>query len=262
MAHEGPRILTADIETLPLLTYNWSLFDEPRAIDRIAKDWAVFSAAAKWMHKSRVEYVDTRMRSEPSDDIELLRWLCEMLDEADIVLGQNVKKFDMRKIRARAIKHGLKPFREPLVVDTMLMAREVGAFTSNKLEYLSTLTDEHKSKHAKYPGFALWLGILRNEQAAWEEARKYNVQDVKSTEKLYLRLRPWARTHPNLAHYYKDEQRRCPRCGSPNIHATGETVFRGVSEYEEYECTDCGGFSRSRFTLNTRSKRKAMLQPL
>ena len=75
MTHEGPRILTADIETLPLLTYNWSLFDEPRAIDRIAKDWAVFSAAAKWLHKNRVQSVDTSKRRDPSDVNELLRWL-------------------------------------------------------------------------------------------------------------------------------------------------------------------------------------------
>ena len=35
---KGPKILTADIETLPLQTYNWGLFDEPRALDRLVKD--------------------------------------------------------------------------------------------------------------------------------------------------------------------------------------------------------------------------------
>ena len=193
-----------------------------------------------------------------SDDKELLIWLRELLDEADIVVGQNVQKFDMRKIRARMIYHGLKPFREPEIVDTMLMAREVGAFTSNKLEYLSTLTDEQKSKHAKYPGFALWLGILANEPGAWAECKRYNKQDVVATEKLYLLLRPWARRHPNLAHYYNDDNRRCPRCGSPNQHPT-KVVHRGVSTYQAYQCGDCGGHSRNRFTLNTKDKRKALI---
>lgn len=256
---KGPKILTADIETLPLQTYNWSLFDEPRALDRLVKDWAVFSAAGKWLHEKKVQYVDTQHQpGGASDDKELLIWLRELLDEADIVVGQNVQKFDMRKIRARMIYHGLKPFREPEIVDTMLMAREVGAFTSNKLEYLSTLTDEQKSKHSKYPGFALWLGILANDPGAWRECRAYNKQDVISTEKLYLLLRPWARRHPNLAHYYNDDNRRCPRCGSPNLHPT-EVVHRGVSTYQAYQCGDCGGHSRNRFTLNTKDKRKALI---
>ena len=256
--NQGPKILTADIETLPLQTFNWSLFDEPRALDKLVKDWAVFSAAAKWLGDKRVQYIDTQHQEAASDDKELMIWLRELLDEADIVVGQNVQKFDMRKIRARMIYHGLKPFREPEVVDTMLMAREVGAFTSNKLEYLSTLTDEQKSKHGKYPGFALWLGVMNNEAAAWAEVKKYNKQDVVATEKLYLLLRPWARRHPNLAHYFNDDIRRCPRCGSPNMHAT-DVLHRGVSQYQGYECGDCGGHSRSRFTLNSRDKRRALL---
>lgn len=256
--HTGPKILTADIETLPLQTYNWSLWDEPRALDRLVKDWACFSAAGKWMHEKKVMYKDTQHEAQASDDKELMMWLRELLDEADIVVGQNVQKFDMRKIRARMIFHGLKPFREPAIVDTMLMAREVGAFTSNKLEYLSTLTDEQKSKHSKYPGFALWLGIMANEPGAWRECKVYNKQDVVSTEKLYLLLRPWARRLPNLAQYYAGDEARCPRCGSTHLIAT-DILHRGVSTYQAYACGDCGGHSRTRFTLNTKGKRKGLL---
>ena len=176
-----------------------------------------------------------------------------------MVVGQNVKKFDLRKLRARAVIHGLKPFREPKVVDTMLMAKSVGAFTSNKLEYLSAnLTDAPKSKHNKYPGFELWAGIMRNEDAAWEEMKKYNIQDIRATEKLYLALRPWARGLPNLAQFYEDDERRCPRCGSVNVHEHG-TVVSNVSEYHQYLCSDCGGYSRGRHTINSKQKRKALL---
>jgi len=256
--HVGPKILTADIETLPLQTYNWSLWDEPRALDRLVKDWACFSAAAKWMHEPRVMYRDTQKCETASDDKELMIWLRELLDEADVVVGQNVQKFDMRKIRARMIYHGLKPFREPAIVDTMLMAREVAAFTSNKLEYLSTLTDEQKSKHSKYPGFALWLGIMANEPGAWRECKVYNKQDVVSTEKLYMLLRPWSRKHPNLAHYYDDDVQRCPRCGHDHLTATG-MIYRGVSRYQTLVCDGCGGHSRTRFTENSKAKRKALI---
>lgn len=258
MPSKGPKILTADIETLPLTTHNWSLFDEPRSLDKLVKDWAIYMGAWKWMGRRRVEVVDTEGR-DPYDDKEVVEALCDALNDADIVVGQNVQKFDLRKIRARAVFHGLKPFKEPAVVDTMLMAKEIGYFTSNKLEYLSTMTETQKSKHNKFPGFSMWLAILDGNPAAYKESRAYNRDDVKSTEQLYLKLRPWCRRHPNMAHYYDDDFHRCPKCGSVNIEAYGGTIFRGVSEYTVHQCSDCGGFSRTRFTENTKDKRKALL---
>lgn len=259
---QGPRILTFDIETLPLESYTWGLFDQNVGLNQIKTDWAALSIAAKWLHEDEVWYEDTQHKATIRDDKDMIAKLCTMLDEADIVVGQNVKKFDMRKIRARAMMHGLPPFKEPLVQDTMLMARSIGSFTSNKLEYLSAnLTDTPKSKHAKFPGFELWLGVMQGNPEAWEEMREYNIQDVRATEQLYLKLRPWVRNHPNVAHYYKDDENRCPRCGSTNLYTNG-TIFRGVSEYHTYTCSDCGGHSRSRYTLNSRNKRKSLLTTL
>lgn len=261
-AQEGPRILTFDIETLPIESYTWGLFDQNVGLNQIKTDWAALSIAAKWMGEDYVWYEDTQGKASIRDDKDLIAQLCGMLDEADIVVGQNVKKFDLRKIRARALMHGLPPFREPLVQDTMLMARSVGSFTSNKLEYLSAnLTDSPKSKHQLFPGFELWLGVIRGNPEAWKEMKEYNIQDVKATEALYLKLRPWVRQHPNMAHYYKDDTMRCPRCGSQELHDNGET-HRGVSVYKAYTCASCGGHSRGRFTTNTKDKRKALLTTL
>lgn len=256
---DGPRVLCFDIETLPLESYTWGLFDQTVGLNQIKTDWAMLSIAAKWLGDDEVWYEDTSKKSTIRDDKDMIAKLCALLDEADIVVGQNVKKFDLRKIRARALMHGLQPFREPLVQDTMLMARSIGAFTSNKLEYLTAnLTDAKKSKHQKFPGFDLWLGVMHGNPEAWAEMKAYNIQDVISTEELYLKLRPWVRNHPNMAHYYKDDHVRCPRCGSVNVYPT-EVEYRGVSEYQGYCCRDCEGHSRSRYTLNSKTKRKNLL---
>lgn len=262
MTIHGPKILTADIETLPITTFNWHLFDEPRALDRLVKDWAIFMGAFKWAHNKRVHIADTEATGDPYDDKEVVRFLCDALDEADIVVGQNVQRFDLRKIRARAIYHGLKPFREPEVIDTLTMGREIAMFTSHKLEYVSSMTEVQKSKHKRFPGFDLWLAVIDKNPAAYREARDYNKTDVIATEQLYYKFRPWARKTPNLAHYYRDALKRCPRCGEAHMVVTGDTIFRGVSEYLEYQCGSCGGFSRDRFTQNTKDKRRNLLMPL
>ena len=254
-----PKLLTVDIETLPITASVWGLFDQNVGLSMVQDDWAMLSFAAKWYGKRKTFYDDTRAAAGIRDDKDIVAQLVALLDEADVVIGHNVKKFDMKKLRARAVQHGLKPFREPKIVDTMLMARSVGAFTSNKLEYLTkTLCASHKSGHGKYPGFELWLGVMRNEEAAWAEMKKYNIQDVKVTEQLYEVLRPWARGLPNLGAFYGDEQRRCPRCGSVHVREHG-TVNTNVSEYIQYICSDCGGYSRDRYTINTKAKRKSLL---
>ena len=254
-----PKILTFDIETLPITGHVWKLFDNNVGLNQIDEDWAMLSFAAKFYGHRKITYADTRSATNIRDDKDIVAQLCALLDEADIVVGQNVRRFDLRKLRARAVQHGLQPFRDPRVIDTMEMAKAVGAFTSNKLEYLSAeLTDAPKSKHNKYPGFELWAGIMRNEDAAWEEMKKYNIQDVKATEKLYLALRPWAPRLPSLTPFYDDELKRCPRCGSTNLHAHG-TVKTNVSEYPGYVCADCKGYSRGRYNINTKDKRRALL---
>lgn len=259
MTTQTPKLLTIDIETLPITASTWGLFDQNIGLSMIQDDWAMLSFAAKWYGKRKTFYDDTRAAAGIRDDKDIVAQLVALLDEADVVIGHNVKKFDMKKLRARAVQHGLKPFREPKIIDTMLMARSVGAFTSNKLEYLTkTLCASHKSGHGKYPGFELWLGVMRNEDAAWAEMKKYNIQDVKVTEQLYEVLRPWARGLPNLGAFYGDEQRRCPRCGSVHVHEHG-TVNTNVSEYIQYVCSDCGGYSRDRYTINTKAKRKSLL---
>lgn len=258
-AQQGAKIYVFDIETLPIESFTWGLFDQNVGLNQIKTDWAILSWAGKWIGDDAIDYYDTRNERNIRDDRDIVAALCQRIDEADIVVGANLKRFDMRKLRARAIQHGLPPFREPHIVDTMLAARATAAFTSNKLEYLSkTLTDAPKSAHTQFPGFELWLGVMRNDPAAWAEMEAYNKQDVVATEKLYKALLPWMRQHPNVAHYYGDEAMRCPRCGSTHLYENG-TVRLGVSEYQRYQCGGCTSHSRTRQTLNTKAKRLNLL---
>ena len=121
-----PKILTCDIETLPIGANVWGLFDQNVGLNQINEDWAMLSFAAKYYGERKVHYADTRNAvGGIRDDKDIVAQLVALLDDCDVVVGQNVKKFDLRKLRARAVIHGLKPFREPKVIDTMLMAKSV-----------------------------------------------------------------------------------------------------------------------------------------
>lgn len=257
----GPRILYLDIETAPIQSLHWSLWKQNISLSQIQVEWSILSFCAWWEGDSKADiiYEDTSQSTDVRDDTMLLVSLHTLLNEADIVVAQNGKRFDLKKIRARMAMAGLPPFSPVAVVDTLLIAKDVFGFTSNKLEWLSDkFSPVKKRKHTKFPGFELWVECLRNNPKAWKEMRLYNRDDVVSLRYVYLALRPWAIGHPNVAAYWPDEDMRCPKCGSKELTQQGYQYTQS-GQYRRYKCSKCMSWSRSRYTVNSTSKRKNLL---
>lgn len=256
------RVGILDIETFPLEVYRWALYDDsPTAVNQIRVEWSIASYAWKWADEKRVIYEDTggHGKKRVRDDKPLMRSLWELLDEADVVVGQNHKKFDLKKIRARMIEHGMVPFSPIRIVDTTIEARRYFGFTSKKLAWMSDhLTNCPKDEHKQFPGFELWTECMADNPKAWREMRRYNIRDVEATEQVYLKLRPWITTHPNLAAYIEDKDPRCGKCGSKNLQARGyETTQQG--RYQRYKCQSCSGWGRGKTQQLAHIVRKNLL---
>jgi len=256
-----PRTLFLDIETSPLKSYHWQLWDQNISVDMIGTEWTILSFSAKWLGEKKVYYFDTGGHGidKVRNDLPLMKTLWKFLDEADIVVAHNGRAFDIKKIRARMVMLGFSPFSPIKVVDTKLVAQKHFDFTSNKLAWLS----EHLSKikklaHKKFPGFELWEECLKDNPAAWREMKSYNITDTLALEEIYLRLRPWIEGHPNVAVYNEFEDYACPKCGSADVQKRGSS-YTQTGRYHRFQCTGCGGWSRSRYTTNTINKRKALL---
>lgn len=271
MTHSSPTITVIDIETSPIIAAVWKLWDVNVGLNQIIEDWSVLSFAAKRLDaKAASKSVASRRREclyadtsaapgGPRDDYALLEQLWTILNDSDIIVGQNVRRFDLRKIRARMMLHGMSPPSPCRVLDTLEMAKSAGAFTSNKLEYLSgALAEVQKAKHKKFPGHELWAECEAGNPAAWKELKTYNILDVLSTEEVYLKLRPWAVSHLNLAVFGDPTEPACPVCASTSLMPDGE-AFSNVSRYQRYRCQDCGAWSRSRYSINTKTTRRNLL---
>lgn len=257
------KILVIDIETAPLELFAWGIWDVNASLEQIKTDWTILSFAAKWLGKKKVTYMDTggRGKHRVRDDKKLMKPLWNLLNEADIVIAQNGKKFDVRKINARLIAHGFSPPSPYRVVDTMLVARKYFAFTSQKLKYTSEILGvPPKDEHPEYPGFKLWAACLQDIPGAWRVMKRYNKQDILSTEWVYITTRAWDQQHPNLGTYAAAEQHACPHCGSYNV--IGRNGWREVKQqgiYKRYFCNDCRGWSRGKIMQNPITKRRTQL---
>jgi len=244
MSKDAPKILIFDIETAPILGWFWNLFQQDIALNQIASDWHIMSWAAKWLRSSEVFYMDQRNAKKIDDDKTILKALWKLLDEADIVVTQNGKAFDSKKVNARFLINGLPPPSPYKHIDTKQLAKKNFAFTSNKLEYLSHKINKKykKLKHSKFSGFELWKECLAGNIEAWEEMEKYNKHDVLATEELYLSLAPWG-TGVDLNPYMSGGF-RCKDCGSENLTKQGFKITKS-GKYQQWKCRDCGSWTNS-----------------
>src|SRR5271165_5802739 len=135
----GPKVLVLDIETAPLLGYVWSIWEQNVALNQINSDWHVLSWAAKWLGDSpdKMLYMDQRNAKNIEDDTKILEEIWRLLDEADVVITQNGKSFDIKKLNARFAINGMQPPSSFKQIDTKIIAMKHFGFTSNKLEYMT-----------------------------------------------------------------------------------------------------------------------------
>lgn len=253
----GPKVLIFDIETAPIIGYVWGLYDQNVAINQIKADWHVLSWAAKWLESDKVMYRDQRKAKRIEDDRELLQGIWDLLDEADIVVTQNGKEFDVKKLNARFIIQGFKPPSSFKHIDTLKLAKKHFGFTSNKLEYLSkTLNKNHKKlSERKFAGFDLWRECLAGNLEAWKEMEAYNRLDVLSLEELYKRLIPWDSTI-NFSLYHEGTEHVCT-CGSTRLHKRGYELT-ATGKFQKYQCLDCGKWTRGAENLFSREKVRSL----
>jgi hypothetical protein len=239
-----PKILLLDVETSGMTSYHWGRWQQNINQKQVIHESILLCYAAKWLG-SRDMYseglCDFEGAMDERNDLPLIESLWTLLDEADIVIGHYVKRFDIPEINRRFAVHGLPPPSPYKMICTKEAAKRYFRFSSNRLGDLGeALGVGSKLSHE---GFEMWRKCFENDERAWKKMMRYNIQDVKLLEKVYLRLRPYMSNHPNLGLYI--ERDVCPNCGGKHVQSRGTSVTRGAT-YQRYHCQNkvCGTWFR------------------
>lgn len=236
------KILAFDIETSPIISYNWGVWEQ-NAI-KIVKDWHILCFAYQWVGEKEIHYV----KGNGKDDKSVAKALWKLFDEADVVMAHNGNDFDIKKARARFIHHGLtapSPFKS---IDTKVIAKRIFGFNFNSLNEVA--------KYLGCPflkldtgGFSTWEGCMADDQKAWEKMIRYNKRDVKVLVWIYNKLKSYMPNHPNM-NLVDAKAKACPTCKSTNIQKRG-IGYTSLGSHQRYACNNCGSWSRG---LNSRTK--------
>lgn len=239
------RIGLWDIETSPLIAATFGLFDQNIPYTSIIQDWFIICAAFKILGNKTIKSVKItdnkkRFKKDHTDDYHVVKALYDFISSIDILVAHNGDNFDWKKFMARVIYHRLPPIKQPILIDTLKISRQA-KFTSNKLGNLA--------KHFGFPdklpsGMDMWVKAAQGNEQAIRRMAKYNIGDLPPLESLYLKLRPYMKSHPNLG-LFSRERMVCKACGSKHIHRKGyRTNNTGV--FPSYQCQDCGAWSQGK----------------
>ena len=249
------KILVIDIETAPETAYIWKRFKETIGQSQVKEPGYLMCMCWAWAGQpvEGIRLYGSRSwnRGDRHNDWAIIKKAHELLDEADIVVGHNIRSFDMATLNARFVHYELPPPTPYKICDTLEILKRKFKLPSNSLEAASHYFGiDIKEKQP----FTLWRDCLEGVPAAWDNMLDYCKHDVKVVEQLYNKLIPWADLHPNMALYEEDgTEITCPKCGSKNLERRGAQRTTTL-KYQRFQCKDCGGWSRSRTAMKPSPK--------
>jgi len=160
MKQPEPRVLILDIESSLDILASYGLKEQYHRPENILQDWYVICFSWKWLGGSRIydySIIEDMKRFRKADDYHVIKRMHEVISDCEVMVGHNVDRFDWKKFMARVIYNGLPPLDKPFMVDTLKEARNIAAFTSNSMKYLS--------KHLKVNGKQMIFGADQKQPA-------------------------------------------------------------------------------------------------
>ena len=238
-----PKILIFDIETCFLKGAIWRLWKQNIAISQLfdSGNYFMLTWSAKWLGSKQI--MNDRLTSQEAitqNDKRITESMWKLFDEADIVIAHYGDGFDIPMLNNRFIMHDLIPPSFYKSIDTKKVASRYFKFPSNKLDYLAKQFGVGKKLKTD---FELWDLCSQGNEEALKKMSEYNDVDVIVLEKVYLKLRPYIKSHPNLNIYTSPEVPSCSTCGSINLKEEKE-YYTNSNKYETFRCVNCGAISR------------------
>lgn len=264
-----PKILVYDIETAPAIGL---FFGKPYEVNiaKIVQHEYVLGFSYKWLGDKTektcyiwdfpfyqkklkpaeptlagfLDALDVRIRASGT---EVMKEWARLVTEAEVVLGHNSDQFDYKHMLGRVIEYGVDPVPWPLMIDTKKIAKQVGYYASNKLDDLGDrLGTGRKLPHTGYSNaIELWWDCMNDVEKAQKHMVRYNKVDVKRTEALYLKFRPYAKNQPNMA-VLAGQPDACRHCGNAEGFVSNGYDYTRTGKYRRFQCKNCRGNNRSR----------------
>lgn len=240
LSNNNAKVLLFDLESSASISYHFGRFKVFVGVDQVITRPFLLTIAAQWLN-SDSQFGCKLSEDEvlAKDDKALVEVMWKLLDEADIIVAHNAKRFDEALLNTRFLAHGMKPPSSYKVVDTLKIAKKYFKFEANSLDEIADFLGIDR----KLPtDFRLWREVMECLDGRIDYMLDYNMNDVSVLKDVYLAIRAWDKTHPSVGFFSTAPKHvSCPCCGSLEYNRLeGKTAKAFVWEYTEYRCNNCG----------------------
>lgn len=241
-----PRIVSFDLEVAPALGYFYPPTWET-GILKVKERQRLMSFAwqivgQKKIHAQNLSDTDTYKVDKFNDKL-LVTKLHEVMSSADILLGQNSDQFDVKMANYFFIMNDLDPIPPTKFIDTKKIAKRYFRFNNNTLDNLGEELGFGGKTAITYKD--LWVkAYLEGDKKSWKLMDTYCKNDVDKTTKIYLKMRPFMRSHPSISRI-TGEFDSCPTCGSYDYRLKSYRT-NNTSRYHQYFCNGHRGYFSDR----------------
>lgn len=250
----GPKVLVVDVETTPNTLSGWGLRDQNFGLNQILEPSRLLCFAAKWLHKDRVMFAAEWQKPGRQGMLDKAH---RLLSEADVVVAHNAP-FDVKQFNTAFWLAGMNPPAPFIASDTLRAVRSQFFLTSNRLDFVARALG--LGQKVSHEGHGLWLSVMEGNRSARTLMREYNEHDVVLCEQVWLALRDkgWL---PGVNHAaWSSDGSACTRCETGKVQRRGVQVTKGGLRYQRFQCTSCGGWSKSKRAIDSAGLRQAVSQ--
>ncbi len=252
VARSGPRVLIFDIEYGAMELFGWDPSADYIGHYMVNRLGYILAWSAKWYREPEIfSGIVTPDESIARDDKRIVEDLAKLLRTAEIVIGHNVVRHDLKKTRGRILLHGLETLPPLRTIDTLTIAKRDFGFDYNGMEPLLELAGIEAPKKIGMPN---WIKAMEGSSSALDLLNKYSIEDAQASEDLFEWMKPYVQ---RLVRMVDGPGWMCPSCGSIDLVKRGEQKTQ-VSTFQRWQCKNCGHYSRSKSLL----KKRLELHPL
>ncbi len=236
------KILFLDLETMPNIVAAWRCgYKLNIGTDSILQERFILSAQWAWNEEKAVGML---ANFKKKDDKKLIKTISKEIAKADIIVGHNIRRFDLPWIEGRAFIHGLPPIGVGYIphLDTMKMAKATLGLNGYSMNYLSKLIGGLSKTPTHYSD---WIQVLTdNDVDKAEHLLKYGIKDVVINRDLFRALLPYSRLTTHMGVLAKGDKYSCPACGGKTV-SHGRRVTASGNVQARRRCTKCGNVSHA-----------------
>lgn len=239
-----PQILYYDIETSLAKSYHWGQWKQNLSVKQQIQESHMLSHAWAWNDGEVFSSVLTPEEVLSQDDERIVYECWSLLDNCDVVVAHNGKRFDIKKVNGYFLKYGLPKPSSYKIIDTLEIAKKNFNLPFKSLEYLAKFLGVELKQDSG--GIQTWIDCDRGCPEALETMRYYNEGDIVSLRDIHKRMKGWDNNGVNIALYNEDHDALCTHCGSDDVQVlTDKFAYTPQRKYQLLRCNSCQAVLRS-----------------